>query len=160
MDDILLFAEHPPTQPQTGQILARISDLRGRGICVLLHHHHARSFDLMDEIAGARGLPARSMVDEMRNERAWHMVEAQQALSHLLGVLRRDGHRARGELVGGPLTKTVLREVRDRRPEIVALLLSRHRLAHAAHRDLVHRLRHRYETELRLLNGAPERRPG
>ncbi len=141
MNDVLVFVEYEPHHDQLVALLDHLDGLTGKPVVALLHRRHVRTAPLMGEIAGARGLPARSAVGEIDTESRWEHADARRHLSHVVGVLRAAGHRTHGEVLTGPVPKVLVQEVRDRRPDVVLLVTSSHRVAHWAHHDLERRVR-------------------
>jgi hypothetical protein len=142
MPDALLYAEHAPTRHQLVATLQHLHDLRVSVVTALVRLHASRSTRLMDEVAGARGLPAQRMVEEIHAVRDHELSEAQVQLSHIVGILRAAGHRAHGDLLIGPVARTLAQEAMEREPDAVLLLTGHHRMAHWLHRDLERRLKH------------------
>jgi hypothetical protein len=148
MSGVMVFAEYEPHHNQLIALLARMESLDGTPVTALLHHRHARTGALMDEIAAAHGLSAKSAVGEINTEHRWEQADAQHHLSHLVGLLRAAGHPTHGELLTGSVPKVLVREVRARRPRLVLLVTSRHDLAHWARHDLERRIRAATDAEV------------
>jgi hypothetical protein len=142
MDEVLLFVEHDPSHDDVLQVLRRLDEAPPHPVTAMVHVRVDRATALSDEVAGGRGLAARSMVGELRAEHDWEVERRRHVLTHVVGILRAAGHRAHGELLAGPLPRVLVREVLDRTPALVVLVTDRHRLAHRLHRDLERRLRH------------------
>lgn len=108
----------------------------------------------MDEVAAARGMSYQAAAADMRAGRTETTTQARHRLSSVVASLRSAGHTASGELVAAGTTRTVLAEVRSRRPDAVVLLNSQHRVAHLLHHDLEARLR---QTCDRVVSVHPQR---
>ena len=143
--EVLVFAERRPTRGQLAQLLDQLSGLHDDVVTAVLHHRPATTPALSDE-AGSHSLtlPASpAMIPAQRTP-----PEAEQHLDQVVGALRAAGHETTGELVAGSMSRVLLAQVRERRPQAVFLLTDRHRLAHLAHVDLERRLRHRTDARV------------
>jgi hypothetical protein len=136
--DVLVFAEREPTQGQVAQVLEQLKGLQGDVVTALIHHRPRSPEALVNE-SGTHSLSLPTPAARIPAQRA--PSEAQQHLSDVIGAFRAAGHDTRGELVEGSVPRLLAQQVRERSPEAVILLTSRHRLAHLARRDLEHRLR-------------------
>ncbi len=147
MNHVLLYAEHEPHARELPALMSHLDgidagDTGPPELTVLMPLPSTTTGSLMDELAAARGLSYEHASHDLRAGRSAALVEASRHLASTLATLRSAGHAARGELVGPASARTVLREVRQRRPDVVVLLSSPHRLAHLLRHDLEARLRH------------------
>ena len=138
--EVLVFAERRPSLGQLAQVLDQLSGLHDDVVTALLHHRPATTPALSDE-AGSHSLTLPASPAVIPAQRT--PPEAEQHLDQVVGALRAAGHATTGELVAGSMSRVLLAQVRERRPQAVILLTGRHRLAHLAHVDLERRLRHR-----------------
>ena len=143
--EVLVFAERRPSQGQLARVLDQLSGLHDDVVTALLYHRPSTTPALSDE-AGSHSLtlPASPVVIPAQRS----APEAEQHLDQVVGALRAAGHAATGELVAGSMSRMLLAQVRERRPEAVILLTDRHRLAHLARVDLERRLRHRTDARV------------
>lgn len=135
---VLVFAEHQPSRGQVEQVLEQLRSLQDDVVTALVHHRPQRLGALVNE-SGSHSLSLPMPDVRMPAQRA--PSEAEQHLSEVVDALQAAGHDTSGELVEGSLPKVLAEQVRERRPEAVILVTSRHRLAHLAHRDVERRLR-------------------
>lgn len=138
VQSVLVFAERQPSRSQVEQVLDQLKVLQGDVVTALFHHRPDRLGALVNE-SGSHSLSLPMPDVRMPAQRA--PSEAEQHLSEVVGALQAAGHDTSGELVAGAVPKVLAEQVRERRPEAVILLTSRHRLAHLAHRDVERRLR-------------------
>jgi hypothetical protein len=117
---VLVFAEHAPSREELAQVVEQLSEFRGGVLTAVLHHNP---------------MPGRERVDE-------HGGATHQQLEDLVDALRAAGHQVTGELVSGDVEHALLTEIRLRGADAVVLMPGRHLVAHLAHRDLEHHLRH------------------
>lgn len=154
--EVMLFAEHEPSQRQLAQVVDQLKGLHGDVVTALLHYRPSGPPGLADETGShSLSLPSPSVrIPAQRRSPA-----AERHLSYVVGALRAAGHETNGELVMGPVPRVLLTQVRERRPEAVILLTGRHRLAHLAHRDLERRLRHHTDASVMTVFDAERLQP-
>jgi hypothetical protein len=157
MDRVLLFAERKPTRHQMLRVLHHLEDLPGRAVTATIPLSSTRPSVLMDEMAGAHGLPAQRMMGGIHAARSGKVTEARTHLSHLVRMLRLAGHRTHGQLLLGPVSRALVHEVHVLEPEAVLLVTKGHRITHWMHHDLERRLQH--HTGVRVLTVAVSTQP-
>lgn len=149
--EVLVFAEREPTPAQVAQALDQLKGLRDDVVTTLIHHRPSRPAALVDE-SGAHSLSLPRPAARIPAQRT--PSDAERHLSDVVGAFRAAGHDTRGELVEGSVPGLLAAQVRERSPEAVILLTSRHRLAHLARRDLERRLRRQTSVPVIAMTGG------
>jgi hypothetical protein len=127
----LVFAEHAPTEAELDHVLSEVAEHDEATVTVVIHHNP---------------MPGETRIYE-------HGGVLHDDLVAVVDRLRAAGARAQGELVSGDLRHALETEIRLRNPDAVILLPGHHLLAHLAHRDLAHRLRHHTSVPILAVNG-------
>lgn len=127
---LLVFAEHTPSSAEVDQVLGALEPHRGARVTVVLHHDPGPHEPVRE-----------------------HGGTTHDHLEQLLDVLGAAGHEVAGDLVSGDVEHALLTEIRVRAADRVVLLPGRHLLAHLAHRDLEHRLRHHTHVPVHTIVG-------
>lgn len=149
--DVLVFAEHQPSQSQLAQVLEQLKGLHDDVVTALMLNRSSSS-RMVREPGRRRVLPASTA--RIQAQRTPPVTEQQ--LLDVVEALRAAGHQASGELVAGSVPRVLLAHVRQHRPEAVILMTDRHRLAHLARRDLERRLRHHTDARVvTVVDGEP-----
>jgi hypothetical protein len=143
MATVLVFADHEPSEVELPRLTASLESVveDGGDITVLVPVRAARTSSLMDEVAAARGMNARSATGDMRTDEGRTETEARARLAHLVAELRQAGYAVHGELVTGPPARAIRRQLDGAGADTVVVLDGHHRLAHLFGADVVRRLR-------------------